>query len=379
MELVEFKGRKGIWITYKGRKIFIPEERIHQRELGSRSRLDPKMKVLGGITLATLAAYFLKPGTPISELFRNKRFVVIAKHPNPTPSMREKFYDMITSAIMGMRVVRPKAGAKLPKTAGVVHTWSKEAFKMKLPKIQDYDLMSAIDDKAVFPKLFKDDPKIVPQTFLLREFHSLESARYAFQRAGKGFVIKPRIGSLSKELPTHEWSDKRLMKYIEQHGGPNNVIIQEMLPFRNEFRVHYVNGKVYSITHRRFPDPFRKIYNKIFYRFGMEGGSSIPVLNPVKRKRLKEFVTQAMKLYEKNAHVGFDIVELPDGSFRFIEGNPVPGSLMNPVIARKLHKTVTGVWTNDLRAVALAGGAAGLWWAGEGVSEVRKKEKQLWV
>jgi len=373
------KSKKGVWVTYKGRHIFITNPKSTPQELKKVPReVDGTLKVLGGITLAGLAAMFLRRKSPVSELFRDKKFVVIARHPRLNETTRDKIYRKITSAIMGIRVVRPKAGAKIPNTVGLVHTWSKKAHQMKMPLIQDMDLMTALDNKGTFPQLFKNNPEIVPQTFYLREFNSIESARAAFQRAGKGFVVKPTVGSLSniKDLPTHEWSNARLAKYIENHGGPNNTIIQELLPFTDEFRVHYVNGKVFSVTQRHLPDPFRKIYDK-YLPFGGGGGAFLPTKRSTRRE-LTKFVTKAMDPYKSNVHVGLDVVRLPDNTFRLLEGNPVPGTLMNPIVARKLHRTVTGVWTADIQALSIAGAAAGVWSGYSGITDLMEKEKKKW-
>lgn len=255
-------------------------------------------------------------------------------------------------------------------------------------------LPGALDDKYMFSQLmgesgtsggaFPGMPGAIPDTHLLRDVlqqhrGDLAKAKDSFPN---GYVIKPRVGSMSKaeSLMTHEtpMHDPRLRQALR---NPGEFIIQEKIPIEREFRVHTVNGVPFTATHRSIPnEALRDMWNK---HMGGGGGAFVPVMGDT-RKSLMQFAQDATKHLgvspsgenllgqSEHLHHALDIAQLPDGSFKLIESNPTPGTLMNPITARKLQRMATGRW--DPNTSALAGvGAAGL--AGLAAHEATKDDE----
>ena len=131
-----------------------------------------------------------------------------------------------------------------------------------------------------------------------------------------------------------------------------------------------VNNVPFTATHRQMPNSvLRNLWNRVA---GGGGGAFVPVAGD-ERTRLMQFARDATKHIGEtpkgtnilgdveNVHHALDIARLPDGTFKVIESNPTPGTLMNPLTARKLQKQVTGRWGNDVAAaVGLGAGATTL-------------------
>lgn len=239
-------------------------------------------------------------------------------------------------------------------------------------------LPEALDDKYVFHQLMTQGtgggagmPGSVPETALLRD--SLRAAGGDVEKMkkmiGKDYVIKPRSGSMSKaeQLLTNatDTNDPRLQKALR---SPAEYILQEKIPIQNEFRVHMVNNVPVHSTHRQLPnEKLREVWNK---HMGGGGGAFMPVMGD-ERQKLEAFARQATEHLGRtgegthalgeaeNLHHALDIARLHDGSYKLIESNPTPGTLMNPIISRKVQQAVTGRLPRDVAALGAVGAGGG--------------------
>ena len=364
--------KPGTWITLKksGRRICIH----HTKRDGAWERISaviPTAKVLGGISLAAIAAVILKRKPPLIEDIR-KAAVIHGR----TEASLNKWYQRVSSAWLGMKtvppVVRSAEPAKLPGTAALIYTPHPGALEVEAEKIIGHrEMLKLISDKYKFSRLFYKHPEHHLDTYLASHFKNVDEMRKYFASAGKSFLLKPRFGSLGtlKDFPTGEWANEAIEKYIKFYGA-DRVIVQELVPVANEFRVHVIRGKVYAVMHRWGPPgEIGKVWKECV-PFGN-------IVLPVWRKDdIVKFTEKAIRPWGKKLHAGLDIIQLPDGSFRILEANPLPASFMHPYVSRKFHRAVTGVWTADIQALAVLGGAVGAWSTVTGTKTLVKKFKE---
>lgn len=240
------------------------------------------------------------------------------------------------------------------------------------------DVPYELGDKKTFPKMLEraGAGDTTPKTRSVGELK--DKSHEGIQRElGKDYVVKDRMGSMTKsdDLITEKTpiDDPKRREYEK---NPDNFIAQSRVPIHREYRVHTLNNVPFSITHRRLPhEGARRVWNKLVEKVQGEpggGGSFLPVMGK-KRKELHQFVQESTKHLPTGVHQAFDVAELPDGKFKFIESNPFPGSLGNPVIARRLQRQAMGRWGHD---VAGAGGLAAATAAGTAIHEVNKHRGQ---
>ena len=55
---------------------------------------------------------------------------------------------------------------------------------------------------------------------------------------------------------------------------------------------------------------------------------------------------------KESMHVAWDVGRASDGSLKLIEGNPSPGTLVNPIVSQKLRRQVTGRWSPEVAGLA---------------------------
>ena len=60
----------------------------------------------------------------------------------------------------------------------------------------------------------------------------------------------------------------------------------------------------------------------------------------------------------RSLHSAYDVAKLKDGTYKLIESNPTPGTLMNPIVNRKLNRMVTGRWGKEVAALGGIGAGA---------------------
>jgi hypothetical protein len=173
------------------------------------------------------------------------------------------------------------------------------------------------------------------------------------------FMLKARNESMGRGIFS-SLEDKGVNEALQ---NPSQFIFQEKMPIKNEFRVHTIDNEPFTATHRFMPNKvLRGLWNRIA---GGGGGAFVPLMGK-KRKALHEFIRQSTAHLKpadgkslsdvgESMHVAWDVAELPDGTFKLIEANPVPGTLMNPITARKLRRQITGNWSHPISAL---GGAA---------------------
>jgi len=364
--------KPGTWITLKetGRRVCV--HYIKKRGRWERiSAAIPTAKVLGGVTLAAIAAAILRRKPPLIKDIRK-----VAVIHGRTEYATDKWYQAIMSAWMGMKSIPPVTpGAKPPKllkTAALIYTPHPGATAVKAEKIIGHrEMMKLISDKFEFSFLFHKHPEYHLDTYLASNFKNVDEMRNYFASVGKSFILKPRFGSLGtlKDFPNGEWSNKAIEKYIKSYGA-DDVVVQELVPVANEFRVHVVNGKVYAVMHRWGPPGgLGKVWRE-HIPFGH-------IVFPVWRKGdIVKFTEKAIQPWGKNLHAGLDVIQLPDGSYKILEANPLPASFLHPYVSRKFHRAVTGVWTADIQALAVVGGAVGAWATISGTKELVNKRKK---
>jgi hypothetical protein len=239
-------------------------------------------------------------------------------------------------------------------------------------------LPGALDDKYLFSQIMTKGTGggpgmsgAVPETQLLGETLKRvggDPAKLKRVFEDRGFVIKPRTGSMSKaeDLLTEATplSDPRLQQALK---NPKEFIIQEKIPIQKEFRVHMINNVPFTVSHRELPHKgLRGLWNKYM---GGGGGAFVPVVGK-QRRELKEFTAKATEHIgrtpegksllgkQESVHQALDVARLPNGELRIIESNPTPGTLMNPVVSRKLQRMVTGRDPRDVAAIKALGAGA---------------------
>lgn len=303
----------------------------------------------------------------LQNLTKGKKFQIATEEASPLT-------QRIRSAIFGAPTVN-----KGKDVGGVVlHHTPSPARGMGDVNIGQGGLTSAMHDKYIFDRVMREGvgagPGLkgaLPDTELLAE---------ALKRTGgnpaklkemfpEGFFIKAREGSMGRGIYT-SLEDKGVREALQ---NPNRFIIQRKMPIQQEYRVHTLEGQPFASTHRWIPhEGIRKVWNRLM---GGGGGAFLPATGKTRRE-LEDFVQQATKHLRteggkplasagESMHAAYDVAKLKDGTYKLIEANPVPGTLMNPIIAQRLQRQAMGRWS---RPVAAAGGLGLAVPAGVGVS-----------
>lgn len=243
------------------------------------------------------------------------------------------------------------------KGKGILNT-SSNADTAKADVMINTDFATELNDKLKFDRIMGVKPNVTAKdTSILQN---------ALKRVGgdiskldqlypNGFVVKPRTGSMGKveDLITSV-NDPKLTGMSKAKRTQH--IIQEKLPIAEEFRVHTIDGVPFTASQRRIKNnTIRKVWNRIS---GSDGGGAFVPATGKTRKDMMKFVeenhnhlTDTFKS-GNHTHVAYDVAKLKDGTFRLIEANPSPGTMRNPVVARKLNRMVTGKWDKDISAAA---------------------------
>lgn len=171
----------------------------------------------------------------------------------------------------------------------------------------------------------------------------------------EGFVLKPRVGEMSRGV-TKTLKSRSGRQALE---NPEAFVIQNDLGLKGEYRVHVVDGKPVTVSHRFLPERARKAWERVSGSTG--GGAFVPVLKG--RKEIKDFTEQALAHLKtpegkplssvgESYHAAFDIGRDRKGALKIIEANPVPGTMMNPVVSQKVRKAITGSWSPEAKGLA---------------------------
>jgi hypothetical protein len=254
----------------------------------------------------------------------------------------------------------------------VLHHTPSPARGMGEVNIGEGGLTSAMHDKYMFDRIMREGvgagPGLkgaLPDTELLRD--ALQRARGNPEALKamfpEGFFIKAREGSMGRGIFT-SLEDKGVREALQ---NPERFIIQRRMPIEQEFRVHTLEGQPFASTHRWLPHKgLRRAWDRVM---GGGGGAFVPATGQTRRE-LEDFVRQATAHLRTQGgkplseageamHAAYDVAKLKGGAgYKLIEANPVPGTLMNPVIAQKLQRQVTGRWSKPVAALGAAGVAA---------------------
>ncbi len=275
--------------------------------------------------------------------------------------------------IFGAKTV-DRTTKNLGKDYGVLnHSTSTQAIPSGGPAINT-DLANAMDNKVTFDKIMNQGVGYGPSQVANPTAKNTDYLHGALKDVGGDinrlkkkypeFIMKPATGSLGQVENLVTSADHPVFqKALRDEGMARNMLIQEKLPIDKEFRVHTLNGVPFSTMNRRIENPtLRKAWEKLTGSSG--GGAFIPAIGK-ERQALNQFVSDAHKhiqpAFEQghNLHSAYDVAKLKDGTYRMIESNPTPGTLMNPIINRKLQRMATGRWGKDVAALgALGTGAA---------------------
>lgn len=253
----------------------------------------------------------------------------------------------------------------LPKGTGVLNT-SSNPTTARADVMLNTDLASDLNDKLLFDRIMNSgrtgSKKVTADNtqVLLNALRS-KGVEGLAEKYPTGFVAKPRFGSMGKVEDLITDTNK-----IEQlsRAKKSQHIIQEKLPIKNEYRVHAIDGVPFTASNRRIKNKtLRGMWEKIT---GSEGGGAfIPAIGKTRKDMMKFVEDSHSHLNDvfkarNHTHAAYDVAELTDGSFRLIEANPSPGTIRNPIVARKLNRMVTGKWDRDVSGAAALGVGAGV-------------------
>lgn len=263
----------------------------------------------------------------------------------------------------------------LKKGKGVLNT-SSNPTTAKADVTINGDFATELNDKLKFDRIMGVKPNVTAKDTAILD-NVLRRNGNDFKKLDElypnGFIVKPRSGSMGKveDLITSS-SDPKLTGM--SRAQKTRHIIQEKLPIDEEFRVHVVNGVPFTASQRRIKnETLRKIWNKVT---GSEGGGAFVPVTGKTRKDMMKFVEDSHSHLAdtfksgNHTHVAYDVAKLKDGTFRLIEANPSPGTIRNPIIARKLNRMITGKWDKDVSAVAGLGVGTGV---GLGAKKIKDK------
>ncbi len=268
--------------------------------------------------------------------------------------------------IFGMNPV-DRATKSVPSNVGVLnHSTSTRAIPSEVQI--NTELASAMDNKVTFDKIMNqgvgygstkvESPTAKGTEYFHDALKQVGGDVSKLKQKYPEFVMKPATGSLGQvENLITNTEHPMFQKIMKDPNMQSKYLIQEKLPIDKEYRVHTLNGVPFSVMNRRIENSTaRKVWEKVTGSSG--GGAFIPTLGK-DRKALKDFVSKSHEhlqpAFEQghNLHSAYDVVKLKDGTFKLIEANPTPGTLMNPIVNRKLNRMATGRWGKD---VATAGG-----------------------
>jgi len=233
--------------------------------------------------------------------------------------------------------------------------------------INSGNIVDALFDKLTFDKVMRTGvgtgpgmASALPNTMRLDE---------ALKRVGgdpkrlkeifPDFMLKARNESMGRGI-FKSLDDPGVNEAIQ---NPSQFIFQEKIPIKNEYRVHTLDNEPFTATHRFMPNKIlRDMWNRVA---GGGGGAFVPLMGK-RRRELHDFIRKSTAHLKpadgkslsdvgESMHVAWDVAELPDGTFKLIEANPIPGTLMNPIVGRKLRRQVMGNWSRPISAL---GGAA---------------------
>jgi len=245
--------------------------------------------------------------------------------------------------------------------------------------INGSDLTRALDDKWHFAQIMEHGtgggpglPDSIPktelfETALARHGGDLEKLKAEFG----DFVVKPRSGARTRRdalINSDNLKDPRLSRAAQE---PRGHVIQPKLDIVDEYRVHLLNNHPFTAARRYLTNtgPLARSTHEVAR--ALNEGAIVPLVGPA-RKEVQEFARQAtahigrspeggqyLGTRDENVHHALDIARLRDGSLRVIESNPTPGTLMNPIVSRKLHHLATGRLDHGTLAMAGLAGVAG--------------------
>ncbi len=263
----------------------------------------------------------------------------------------------------------------LKKGKGVLNT-SSNPNTAKADTMINTDFATDLNDKLKFDRIMGTKPGVTAKDTAILD-NVFRKSNKDYNNLDKlypdGFIVKPRTGSMGKveDLITSS-KDPKLTGMSRSQRTQH--IIQEKLPIEEEFRVHTVNGVPFTATQRRIKnETLRKIWNKIS---GSDGGGAFVPATGKTRKDMMKFVEDSHGHLAdtfksgNHTHVAYDVAKLKDGTFRLIEANPSPGTMRNPITARKLNRMVTGKWDRDVSAAAGLGVGTGV---GLGAKKIKDK------
>lgn len=327
--------------------------------LPEESKLKPYASLGAGLSVAGLIYGLMRK----KSLASNPYLRSLQEHIGDKPlqvATRPDVGRRVRSLLFGAKDISPLQVQ--PRGSAVLHHTVDPPRRLGEVNINAGSLPNAMTDKLNFGKIMEQaDPTSIPRTHQLSELLKRFGGDWNkidkyFKDLGGGYVVKGRDSALTsiEDLITNKkvLASPGLRDKLTREA-PGHVI-QQKIPITQEYRVHMLNNEPLTAAHRWIPNPtLRKVWNKYM---GGGGGSLIPAVRD--RKALMDFTRQATKKLEvpgENFHHALDVAKLPDGSFKLIESNPVPGTLMNPVVASKVHRAATGKWSRPVAATTATG------------------------
>lgn len=319
--------------------------RVHGRVIPIRDRskaeqhtVSPIVKLAAAAAVATGTYLALRKFRPSLNPMLGKLQNTVEKNADNIGLLTEvpgSVWSRLQQAVFGIRTNR---------RAGVYLNYGGFIPGLKATQINGERVAKILHDPAKF--LSRVPASAKPRTEILKD---------AITRGAKlkNMLIKERSGGM-RTVGEFKLSAKALK-------NPSKYIAQQKLVLTGEYRVHVLNGEAFGISHRYNP-------SKTIRKLMPGGGAFVPVMNPLKRKEIREFVRKNYPKLNGHSFAGLDIGQTAKG-LKILEANPAPGTFLNPIVSRQFKRLATGRWGKDVA------GGAGLVTGGTTYAALNRRKK----
>jgi len=254
--------------------------------------------------------------------------------------------------------------------SGINPAWSFSKKKLKTNlEINAPSISIPFADKSFFEVLSNKGEKYFAKTISGKAVRRKKSAQQIQKQIfnNKPFIVKKNFEAMTnpQSIVTSQQL-KNPSTFRKAKKDFKDKVIQEQIQKKNEYRVHFIGGEAFGITHRFLPGELGKKYQQVF---GDGRGAFLPVLSKRKRKDLTQFTEKAfstiglkegrLKKTKDVLFAGIDVIEDQKGNFKIVDINPNPGTLGNPFVYEGFRQRITGR-KSVLSGLALGSKAGGV-------------------